>query len=61
MKKNAKKLVLSKETVMRLAAQAHVAGGFTNTGCSGEVSATCGWTCGGHSNVVACKEPPTTL
>jgi hypothetical protein len=46
MKKRAKKLVLAKETIQELGARAAlVAGGITNTGCSGETSASCDYTC----------------
>jgi hypothetical protein len=49
MKKTTKKLVLAKETVRELVAPVHVVGGIigtvTDTGCSGEISASCAYTC----------------
>jgi len=54
MKKKTKKLVLAKETLRDLVALAHVVGGFTNTGCSEEISASCEWTCACQSNEAAC-------
>lgn len=51
MKKQVKKLKLAKETVRDLVTLAHVAGGVTNTGCSGETSASCEWTCSCQSNL----------
>lgn len=59
MKKTTKKLVLSKETVRDLIARTHVVGGVTNTGCAGETSASCDWTCQCQSNEFACWEPQT--
>jgi hypothetical protein len=55
MKKTTKKLTLAKETVRELTTLPHVVGGdVTNGGCSGEVSASCDWTCACNSNVFAC-------
>ena len=59
MKKQLKKLVLAKETVGELVVQAHVVGGITNTGCSGEISASCDWTCTCQSNIYVCIQPRT--
>ena len=60
-KKSVKKLVLAKETVMNLGASglSLVAGGFTNGGCSEEISASCEWSCACHSNEGVCHEPGT--